>query len=184
MVESRTAVDWADAALDAFASAGVHAASIPAIARALGVTKGSFYWHFRGLAELIDASLRRWQERDRAFLTELRTIDDPHQRLVAVFRESLDASQAQALFIALSASSMPQVVSAVRRVSERRIAFLRQTYEELGLRPRDANERALLVYASYVGLLHLRAEAPAALRTRKQIDAFVAHAVQTLVPRA
>jgi len=182
MVDTRnSADDWADAALDAFASGGVRAASIPGIARTLGVTKGSFYWHFRSLDELIAAALKRWEERDRAALDELRTVAEPRKRLAALFAEAMKATQAQTLFVALSGSSMPAVSSAIRRMSERRIKFLAEAYRELGLGEAGAHERALLVYAAYVGLLHLRGES-SSLKTSKQIDAFVAHAVETLVP--
>jgi len=182
MVEARkNADDWAEAALEAFASGGVRAASIPEIARSLGVTKGSFYWHFRSLDELIAAALKRWEERDRAALDELRAIADPRKRLAALFAEAMQAPQAHALLTALSGSSVPAVSSSIRRVSERRIRFLADAYVELGLGDDDARERALLVYAAYVGLIHLRGES-SALRTPKQIDAIVARAIATLVP--
>jgi len=179
---ARTPEEWADAALDAFASGGVRAASIPTIARTLGVTKGSFYWHFRGFDDLVEAALRRWEERDRAALDALRAVADPRRRLIALFAEAVEASQAQALFVTLSGSSMPIVSASIRRMSDRRIRFLRDAYAELGFAETEARERALLVYAAYVGLLHLRAELSPSLKSSKQIDAFVAHAVATLVP--
>jgi len=175
---SRSADEWADAALEAFASGGVRAASIPAIARTLGVTKGSFYWHFRGFDDLVDAALARWEAQDRAVLDELRGVTDPRQRLIALFKESVRMPWAQALFVALSGSSMPLVSAAILRISEQRIRFLREAYRELGFA--DAKERALLVYTAYVGLLHLRGEGM--LKSAKQVDAFVAHAIATLVP--
>lgn len=179
---ARTHEEWADAALDAFAAGGVRAASIPTIARTLGVTKGSFYWHFRGFDDLVAAALRRWEERDRAALAALRAVADPRRRLIALFAEAMESSQAQALFVALSGSSLPPVSAAIRRMSERRIRFLRDAYGELGLAETDARARALLVYAAYVGLLHLRGEPSPSLKSSKQIDAFVAHAIVTLVP--
>jgi len=179
---SRTAEEWAEAALEAFAAGGVRAASIPSIARSLGVTKGSFYWHFRGIDDLVEAALRRWQERDRAALDELRAVADPRRRLIALFTEAMQSPRAQALFVALSGSSMPTVSAAIRRMSDRRIRFLRDAYGELGFAETEARERALLVYAAYVGLLHLRGESSPSLRTSKQIDAFVKHAIATLVP--
>jgi|SRR6185436_10513456 len=179
---SRTADEWADAALEAFASGGVRAASIPSIARSLGVTKGSFYWHFRGFDDLVKAALKRWEESDRATLEELRAVADPRRRLLALFTEAMQAPRAQALFVALSGSSMPPVSAAIRRMSDRRIRFLEEAYGELGFGAADARERALLVYAAYVGLLHLRGESAPSLKSARQVDAFVAHAIATLVP--
>jgi len=181
VASTKTVEEWADAALEAFASGGVHAASIPAIARNLGVTKGSFYWHFRGFDDLVNAALQRWDARDQATLEELRAIADPRQRLIALFKEAMEATRAQALFVALSGSSLPAVSAAIRRMSERRVRFLKKAYAELGFDEDVAQERALLVYAAYVGLLHLRAET-ASVKTAKQVDAFVEHAIATLVP--
>src|SRR6185436_622522 len=55
--QQRSAVDWEDAALAAIAEHGLASLAIPDLARTLGVTKGSFYWHFRGIQELVDAAL-------------------------------------------------------------------------------------------------------------------------------
>src|SRR2546427_7068826 len=129
---SRTAEEWADAALEAFASGGVRAASIPSIARSLGVTKGSFYWHFRGIDDLVEAALRRWEEQDRAALGALRAVADPRRRLIALFTEAMQSPRAQALFVALSGSSMPMVSAAIPRMSDRRIRFLHDAYGEAG----------------------------------------------------
>ena len=41
-----SAEDWAQAALDLIAEQGVAAVAVEPLARRLGVTKGSFYWHF------------------------------------------------------------------------------------------------------------------------------------------
>ena len=41
-----TAADWAEAALQLIAEKGLGALTVSALAARLGVTKGSFYWHF------------------------------------------------------------------------------------------------------------------------------------------
>src|SRR5262249_46241776 len=41
-----TASDWAEAALQLIAEQGLGALTVSALAARLGVTKGSFYWHF------------------------------------------------------------------------------------------------------------------------------------------
>jgi AcrR family transcriptional regulator len=174
--------EWAEAALEAFAEGGVRAASIPSIAKTLGVTKGSFYWHFRGFDDLVDAAMARWETQDRAALEALRAVGDPRRRLVALFTEAVQSPRAQALLVALSGSSMPAVSAAMRRMSDRRLRFLRDAYRQLGFGTAEARERALLVYAAYVGLLHLRGERSPSLESARQVDAFAAHAIATLVP--
>ena len=41
-----SAEDWAVAALDVIAESGLAAVAVEPLAKRLGVTKGSFYWHF------------------------------------------------------------------------------------------------------------------------------------------
>ncbi|MDQ6732181.1 MAG: TetR/AcrR family transcriptional regulator, partial [Actinomycetota bacterium] len=52
---SRT--DWTEAALLALAHDGLAGVAVQPLARRLGATKGSFYWHFADRAELIAATL-------------------------------------------------------------------------------------------------------------------------------
>ena len=58
-----TASDWAEAALHLIAEKGLRALTVGALATRLGVTKGSFYWHFHSRAELLAAALARWEQR-------------------------------------------------------------------------------------------------------------------------
>ena len=180
---TRSASDWEDAALTAIAAHGLRSLAIPELARSLGVTKGSFYWHFRGIQELIDAALRRWEEMDRETLEELRAIADPRERLTALFIQSMERREAHALFVTLSGSSIREVAAALRRISDRRLRFLVDAYRELGFTRADASEQALLAYTAYVGVLHLRQQGSPGLTTEKDLAAYVAHAVKTLIPR-
>jgi AcrR family transcriptional regulator len=58
--------DWEHGALELIAEQGVGALAVEALARRLGVTKGSFYWHFRNREALLHAALERWEEHDEA----------------------------------------------------------------------------------------------------------------------
>src|SRR5262245_52997528 len=77
-----TASDWAEAALQLIAEQGLSALTVATLATRLGVTKGSFYWHFPGRSELLAAALARWEQ--RATTENIRGLDaipDPRQRL-------------------------------------------------------------------------------------------------------
>ena len=56
-----SAQDWARAALKAIAEGGLAAVGVEPLARTLGVTKGSFYAHYRNRDELITAALEEWE---------------------------------------------------------------------------------------------------------------------------
>jgi AcrR family transcriptional regulator len=183
LIPTRSAADWEDAALTAIAAHGLRSLSIPELARSLGVTKGSFYWHFRGIQELVDASLRRWEETDRDMLEEVRRIADPRARLTALFTQSMEKREAHALYVTLSGSTIPVVAETLRRLSDRRLQFLLDAYLALGFTRLAAREQALLAYTAYVGVLHLRQQGSRGLMTEKDLTAYVAHAMKTLIPR-
>ena len=46
-----TSSDWVEGALQLISEAGLRAFTVEALATRLGVTKGSFYWHFKGRSE-------------------------------------------------------------------------------------------------------------------------------------
>ena len=53
--------DWIGAALNCLVSEGVEAIQITRLAKALGVTRGSFYWHFTDRQNLLDCVLDEWR---------------------------------------------------------------------------------------------------------------------------
>ena len=159
------AADWAEAALQLVAERGLGALTVDTLARRLGVTKGSFYWHFAGRAELLAAALARWEERA---VTEpvkaLAAVSDPRMRLELILDASSQPPRARSLYAALAeAAEDPVVRQVLSRVAEARIDYLVQCYRALGHDASDARSRAVLAYAAYRGLLQLAHEAPTAL---------------------
>lgn len=53
---------WIRAATQQLADAGVDSVKVEALARQLGLTKGSFYWHFKDRRALFDALLGHWRD--------------------------------------------------------------------------------------------------------------------------
>src|SRR5664279_498359 len=90
-VPTRTAQDWEEAALDVIAARGIAALSIPELARTLEVTKGSFYWHFSGLDDLVVRAIKRWDAIDKETLDQIRQVKDPVVRLRTLFAEAMSA---------------------------------------------------------------------------------------------
>jgi AcrR family transcriptional regulator len=182
--ESRlSALDWETAALDALAENGVAGVAVEPLARRLGVTKGSFYWHFADREALLAAALSHWEDShtDRV-IAAVADLPDPRDRLVSLISRVLAGGRSDRIHIALATSRHPLVRETLARATHRRLAYLESCYVELGQRPREARRSALLAYATYVGLVHLRLEAPKELPARDAHAAYVEHLVATLVP--
>jgi AcrR family transcriptional regulator len=86
-----TREDWLDAALAAVVEAGFDQARVLLLAERLGVTRGSFYWHFTDHAALIEALLARWQKLEQVARAQLRQSDtaDPHADLEHLLEAAL-----------------------------------------------------------------------------------------------
>src|SRR3954463_13260759 len=52
---------WIEAGLRALSAGGPHAIRIEPLARALGVTRGGFYWHFSDRRALLEEVLDTWE---------------------------------------------------------------------------------------------------------------------------
>src|SRR5699024_6391038 len=150
-----SAEDWKNAALTLIAEEGVGALAVEALARRLGVTKGSFYWHCRNRDALLEASLELWEQHDEAeVLAKIEPIADPRLRLRALFDFVAREMPAHRIYAALlKALDYPAVLTLMARVSARRMEFLTTAYVEAGMNTAQAQHRARLTYAAYVGFM-------------------------------
>lgn len=180
-----SAADWEHGALDMIAEEGVGALAIEALARRLGVTKGSFYWHFRNREALLQAALRRWEDADARDLQQHIDAagDDPRQRLDALFRWVSGEAQAHRIYAALlQALDHPLVKPLMIRVSRRRLDLLVLAFRQAGLGYDAARHRARLTYAAYVGFLQLNLTLELPHLSHEQYDDYVEHVISALVP--
>ena len=179
-----SAEDWELAALQLIAEQGVGALAVEALARRLGVTKGSFYWHFRTREALLLAALERWEQYgEREVLGQIETIADPRERLPELFRRVAHELRPHRVYAALlKALDHPLVVPVMARVSQRRTDFLNTAYREAGLPPEDAINRARLTYAAYVGFLQLNFTLGLPRLGHDEFDAYIEHMIATLIP--
>jgi AcrR family transcriptional regulator len=162
-----TASDWTEAALQLIAEKGLGALTVSALCERLDVTKGSFYWHFAGRAELLAATLSRWEERTTSeAIRALDAVADYRRRLELILEAAFQPPRARSLYAALAeATDDPIVGAALNRVATARIEYLEICYHNLGMPAAAAKARAALAYSSYRGLLQLAREAPNSLPT-------------------
>jgi len=133
----------------------------------LGVTKGSFYWHFKGRSELLADALGRWEHRvTTEAITGLSAVTDPRQRLSLMLDAASQSPRSRSLYAALAeAAEDPIVKRVLSRVASTRIKYLEACYRALGFTQPRAEAKAVLAYAAYRGLLQLAHEAPVVLPT-------------------
>lgn len=180
-----SAQDWANAALDQIAEGGLASLAVESLARRIGVTKGSFYWHFPSRDALLHAALERWEEIEQEIVFgQLEAITDPRERLRALFR--LVAREVRSHIIyseLLKALDHPAVKPVMERVSKRRLDYLTASYRQAGLGRVDALNRARLTYAAYVGFLQLSLQLHQPRLDHDEFDAYVEHVMGTLIPQ-
>jgi AcrR family transcriptional regulator len=176
--------DWTAAALEALAADGLSAVAIDPLARRLGATKGSFYWHFANRDELIAATLERWERRDTLdVIAALEEIRDPGERLGALARiaygDAARGSDPQAGVLAAAAD--PRVAPVLERVTVARLEALERLFRDVGLEPAEAERRARMAYALYVGMIDLRRAAPSARLQDGDVEVEIEFMVGALV---
>lgn len=157
--------DWTAEALLVLGAGGLASVAIEPIATRLGTTKGSGYWHFRSRADLVTATLQRWErEHTEAVIARADTGVDPVDRMRELLRVVLGRSGAFSVELALLASSDdPLVAPTVRRVTQRRLDYLTGLFTSLDFDPVSAGRRALLAYTTYLGHAQLARTAPDAV---------------------
>lgn len=174
---------WAGTALRALSEGGVGAVRIEPLAKKLGVTKGSFYWHFENREELVRAALALWEERgtDKALL-EVVKVEGPRERIEWLFESAFNVRGAGELIVRLAADSEhPLVAPVLERITEKRIAFVAAQIHELGLPAELARERAVLFYALYIGTFTLRASTRTAVPSDDTRRQYIEDLVRTVV---
>ena len=174
--------DWVAAGLDALERDGVEAVAVVPLARELGVTRGSFYWHFASRDELLDAVLERWErEHSTDVLEAVAAIPDPRVRLTEILERAVLKPPTYFARLLDAADREPLVAATLDRVADARLGVLTGAYRACGSTPAQARRQALLAYAAYVGLARLPDRGTGALSVRER-RALAAHVTATFVP--
>lgn len=159
---------WVEGARKVLVAGGVSAVKVDPLATALGVTTGSFYWHFKDRKALLASVLEHWELTNSAglFAAVARTPNDPHQQLsdlVDVWIDEGDYCPAYDAAVRDWARTSPEAERAVRRVDEKRINLLQGIFTQLGYDEPRAFIRARVAYFHQVGYYALHI-----IETRKQ----------------
>lgn len=179
-----SASDWEREALELISEQGIQALAVEPLARRMGVTKGSFYWHFSAREELLEQALKRWEEHDSRNLNRaLGEIDHPRDRLVSFFRRVVKEKLTHEVYSELcAAAGHPQVEPVLERVAERRMEHLADAFCELGMEAQEARHQARLTYSVYLGFLQLQRQHQTPSKSSESFEAYIEHVIATLIP--
>lgn len=174
------AAAWIAAALDLAAEQGLGAVAVEPLARRLGMTKGSFYWHFANREALVAAVLDHWRTIATSGVIELLDASpEPLERLrrlaVITNRSSWEDRLEYAI---LSAADDPLVRPIVEAVNAERAGYVVRIFRDLGFPKATAERRAAITLHAYVGRLRLQhgADRP----SRAETDAYNRELVEVL----
>lgn len=146
---------WLTAAWNVMAREGVAGIRVEPLAAALGVTKGSFYWHFRDRAALLDALLDDWEERaTRAVIVQVDASScDARERLFTLMRLSTAAPEAPDIEHAVRAwgAHDAAVRKRLARLDRQREQYVSALLVSAGVEPDEASLRARMLYLALIG---------------------------------
>lgn len=146
--------DWVLQGIETLRASGIAAVHVEPMARLLGVTKGSFYWHFKDRGEFLDCLLEYWETEmtDKIDSHLAHTRGDPRRQLRTllehIVNEEINRYDAA---IRAWARYDERAARVVARVDERRLEYCNRLFLDMGFPPDQAEIRSRLSYFYLVG---------------------------------
>jgi AcrR family transcriptional regulator len=144
---------WIVAALKQLSTHGIDGVRIELLARDLGVTKGSFYWHFKDRDELRTAMLEYWRSRATLLLIErmnqsgVSPIDRLEQLIALVAHAKSRWGDDIELALRLWARRDGRAQATLAEVDALRVRYIACLLADSGFTEPAATARALMIYA-------------------------------------
>jgi AcrR family transcriptional regulator len=139
--------DWLEVALELLFNDGINAVTVDALASKLGITRGSFYHHFKDRKDLSKEMLDYWK---RKWTVEVRDdVDalnlDGVQSLIAL-GNLIKHRQAAGYDVAVRAWAVHDELAkeVVREADKIRLGFIRSQFEKVGFEGLDLENRSRL----------------------------------------
>ena len=151
-----TREEWLAKALDVIAHERHGKLRVQKLVESLGVTRGSFYWHFKDREDFVRSLAEYWDKwsTDQVIEAVEGSRGDAKQRLRIlmefVFRNQLGQYDKA---VRAWAFQEPTVEAAVRRSDRNRLAFVRSLFQEMGFAG-DELETRVRAFVGYMNLDH------------------------------
>jgi AcrR family transcriptional regulator len=149
--------DWVKAALNIMVDEGISGVKVQRLCEILGVTKGSFYWHFADLDAFLEELAKRWMEgssqpediklgpnadgQSNLMLAMQAFVHPRNRKLVRAMREWAQRDE--------------HAKEAVAAMDRTMLELLRRTFADVGFNRKDSEMRAKILYYTGVGFAHV-----------------------------
>lgn len=155
--------DWLVQGIETLRNSGIDAVRVEPMARLLGVTKGSFYWHFKDRGEFLDSLLEYWEtEMTDKIGAHIKDAEGNPQRLLLALLEHIVNEEINRYDAAVRSWALhdDRAAEVVARVEERRLGYIRQLFLDMGFPPEQADIRSRMSYFYVVGEYSARIKEP------------------------
>jgi AcrR family transcriptional regulator len=152
MADQLSAKDWLDLGLKTLAASGFTALKAEPLAKAMGVSRGSFYWHFKDIGAYRAAILKHWREvAAEQVIANLEASSKDDNPLLLLLRRTFSARLALENAVRSWATVDPMARAAVRATDRRRLSYVQSLFERSGVPPGVARSRAQIFYWAFLG---------------------------------
>jgi AcrR family transcriptional regulator len=152
MNDQLSAKDWLDQGLRTLAESGFTALKAEPLAKAMGVSRGSFYWHFADIGAFHAAILDHWREvAAEQIIANVEAASDHDNPLPLLLRQAFGARLALENAVRTWATLDPLARAAVQAIDRRRLDYVESLLRASGLSPDVARARAQILYWAFLG---------------------------------
>jgi AcrR family transcriptional regulator len=149
----RSKSDWLDFALSVLVDKGPDALKIEPLCKLKGVSKGSFYHHFKNRADFIDQLMLYWFEKMTInFIAQANLQSSPIERLEKLDKIICGSNIEAEIHIRAWALKEPKIALHLGNIDAQRQQYLANCYIDLGMPTETANDVAIMAYSSFLGL--------------------------------
>lgn len=163
---------WLDAACQKIVQSGIEGVRIQPIAKQLGLSRTSFYWHFANRDALLQAVLKRWQETNTKNLIARTQVysESITEAIFHLFDCWIDPVLFDARLdfaIRSWASTSDDIKKTLTDADSKRIAAITNMFLRFDFKPEQAEARALTVYYTQIGYISMQVTETTAERLQK-----------------
>ncbi|NEQ68303.1 MAG: TetR/AcrR family transcriptional regulator [Symploca sp. SIO2D2] len=152
-VSNLTRQDWIEQGLKTLAETGVETVRVEPLAKVMGVTKGSFYWHFKNREDFLEAILQEWVNwQTNSIIEQVEALGgDATTKLLYLFELAIQDDGRAENAIRAWATSNSKITTVLAQVDQRRLNYTKDLFLQVGFTPFEAMVRARMVYYALVG---------------------------------